>query len=400
MYGLLDIQGAANFLADTFAENTPPKITASKLHNPITNQPYNFELTASGTEPVTWSIEGELPAGLSLDEYGHITGIAEKGGFSEFVITAENDYGSDSMVFTLSTDNGVPPVISTSGDITDGYTGVSYDVTPVTSAGTWPILWSIENSDMPSGFGISIDKYAGTVTFRPTSEGTYHFTLKAENAAGYGTSECTVTVKPSLAPVINDKPLKSGVVGITYGLATSRDILRSLLNVTTDELISADGALPITFEVSGLPKGMSFDTDTSYSVSNPSGVTSARIYGTPEESGSFDITITAKNAFGTASRDFELFVADNIPPVFSSVIPESGFSMQAGINFKPISFAAILTSIFLPAREPLNFYVEGTLPEGITYSRDVKGVISFSGIPAKTGCRTNAANESIPEKVP
>lgn len=382
MYGLLDIQGAVRFLADTLTENTPPKITASKLHNPITNQPYNFELTASGTEPITWSIEGELPAGLSLDEEGHITGIAEKGGFSEFVITAENDYGYDSMVFTLSTDNGVPPVISTSGDIEPAYTGVSYDVTPRISAGTWPILWSIARSDMPSGFGLSIDKNLGTVTFTPTSEGTYHFTVKAENFAGEAASEYNVTVKPSLAPVINDKKtLKYSVVGISYGMAASNDIFSYLSGSTAEELISADGALPILFDVIGLPKGMSFATETSYSVSHPSGVASAKIYGTPEESGSFDITITAKNAFGAASRDFMLYVEDNIPPVFSATAPVHNYKMQAGIHYQPSGLAAIV----LPARAPLNFSVEGTLPEGITCSRDVDGVISFSGIPEKTG---------------
>ncbi len=289
------------------------------------------------------------------------------------------------MVFTLSTDNGVPPVISTSGDIEAAYTGVSYDVTPRISAGTWPILWSITGSNMPSGFGLSIDKNLGSVTFKPTSEGTYHLTLKAENSAGEAASECTVTVKPSLAPVINDKTLKHGVVGITYGLTTSRDILRYLLGSETDELISADGALPISFDVRGLPKGMSFDKETSYSESNQSGITSVKIYGTPEESGSFDIIITAKNAFGSTSRDFVLYVADNIPPVFSAAAPDSNYKMQAGIPYQPTGLLTLIAAIFLPAKKPLNFYVEGILPEGITYSRDVDGVISFSGIPAKTG---------------
>ena len=202
MYGLLDVSGAVSFLAGTLAENTPPKIAALKLHNGIVNQSYNFELKASGSEPITWSVEGELPAGLSLDENGNITGTAEKEGMTEFIITAENDSGYDSMVFTLSIDKGVSPVIEAFESIPDAYTGISYYLIADTSAGTWPITWSIASSDMPAEFGLSIDQIIGEATFTPTSEGTYNFTIKAENYAGEDSSEITITVKEPLAPVI------------------------------------------------------------------------------------------------------------------------------------------------------------------------------------------------------
>ena len=374
MYGLLDIKGAVDFLADTLAENMPPKIAASSLHNPIAKQPYSFELKASGTEPITWSVEGELPAGLTLDESGHITGIPEKDGAAEFIITAENDHGSDSMVFTLSVDKGVPPVISTSGDIS-AYTGVSFDLTPRTDAGTWPILWSIAASDMPSGFGLSIDEDTGTITFTPQSAGTYHLTLKAENYAGEDTSELTVTAAAPLVPVIEDKTLKSGVVGMTYGRSTYVDAAVMLITgQPAGEFIHIEGTLPVSFDVSGLPKGLEFEEFRYYSISNPNGERSVFISGTPEEAGSFDVTVTAANAFGTVSRDFTLYVADSMPPDFS--FSHSTYQMQAG-------FYSSRSMMFL-GKPPLTFTTEGTLPEGIAMTSDDASV-NFTGIPTTKG---------------
>ncbi|MBQ4432333.1 MAG: S8 family serine peptidase, partial [Synergistaceae bacterium] len=117
MYGLLDLRGAADFLAATLGAKNPPKISAHELHNATANQFYKFELKASGSEPITWSVEGNLPEGLSLDINGNITGVTEKEGVYEFVITAENDYGYDSMIYTVSVDKGIAPVISMDSDI-------------------------------------------------------------------------------------------------------------------------------------------------------------------------------------------------------------------------------------------------------------------------------------------
>ena len=381
MYGLLDIRGAVNFLSETLAGNTPPKITASKLHNPIPKQPYKFELTASGTQPITWSVEGNLPAGLSLDADGIITGVVEEGSLSEFVITAENDYGYDSMVFTLSADNGVPPVISTMEIAPGGYTGLSYDFTASISEGTWPIFWSVGSSDMPSGFGLSYDREAGTVTFTPTTAGTYHFTLKAENCAGSDTKEYGVTVKESSAPVIISNNLPSGVTGMTYGYTTAEELSLMLsFGFPTGGFVTAEGASPVSFDVTGLPAGLSFDSIMlrTFAVTSPT----AFIHGIPQESGDFTVTVTASNAFGTASKDFSLHISDDYKPVFLQ--PPSSYTMQKGFSFSD--------SLLYIAKPPAEIIYDG-LPEGITVDAvdasesPIAGVlaISVSGIPTKTG---------------
>ncbi len=367
MYGLLDLRGAADFLAATLGENNPPKISAHKLHNATANQFYKFELKASGSEPITWSVEGNLPEGLSLDINGNITGITEKEGVYEFVINAENDYGHDSMIYTVSVDKGVAPVINMSSDINYSMISADYSFPVNISAGSWPIIYSIESSDMPSGFGLSIDKM-GSVDFTPTQEGTYHLTLKAQNYAGEDSKSFTVTVEASKIPSIESKDLKSGIKGVRYAVS-----ILSVFGRQIEDTITAEGAVPMSWDITGLPEGLEFGKETVYDNNGYAHKETVTIAGHAKEAGSFDVHVTVSNKFGTASRDFMISIADLPPSFMSSSEPKD---IQAGYY--------TTSSIFAVGTSPMTFTFEGTLPKGMAVKSNDNFVFLY-GTPAETG---------------
>lgn len=84
--------------------NVPPEITTTELPWAFDGEAYEFELTATGSHPITWAIiDGALPDGLTLDEdTGEISGTPEETGSFNFTVEATNAYGSDSAPFTLT----------------------------------------------------------------------------------------------------------------------------------------------------------------------------------------------------------------------------------------------------------------------------------------------------------
>ena len=377
MHGFLDLSGAVNFLAGTMGENIPPIIAPHELHNAIANQPYNFELQAMGTEPIIWSVEGDLPKGLSLDIDGNITGIPEEDGASEFIITAGNEYGQDSMVFTINVDKGIAPVIDMSSDINYAQPGTDYIFPINISAGSWPVAYSVENSDMPSGFGLSVDK-TGWVKFTPNAEGTYHLTLKANNYAGEDTKTFTVTVEAQKIPSIESKDLKSAVKGMTYAAHSAMDIMLMSAGIfSAGDTITAEGSGSMSWNITGLPKGLEYSTTTIYDSNGYSHKQTAKITGHAEEVGSFDVVVTVSNSFGTSSRDFKLSVVE-IPAAF--LTQSRTINMSRGYYSSPYPSAQIVAT----GSSPMTFTIDGTLPKGVAMKSSYNTAFLY-GTPEETG---------------
>ena len=116
---------------------------------------------ASGSEPITWSIDGKLPTGLSFDK-GKITGVLESADGDMFLVTAENDYGYDSFMCDILTYKAYPPVIDSED------TKVSFDAEIGKIAteyvringGSWPFTWEIVNKSeiVSDGTAVSLDR--------------------------------------------------------------------------------------------------------------------------------------------------------------------------------------------------------------------------------------------------
>lgn len=192
----------------------------------------NYKIEATGTEPFTFSANksGEgyapLPEGLSLNPttgeiVGTPTGDAGKYNIS---VTVTNKYGSDNIFVGMYVygETSKPTITTTQADIAVGYKNSLYSQRIFYESGIGePSEASITNGNLPTrlrlrqaGFGIYIE---GT----PTEAGTFTFTVRLKNAAGFDEEQYTIEVKDEIvAPeiqmqmtVINDSYSKINEYG-------------------------------------------------------------------------------------------------------------------------------------------------------------------------------------------
>ena len=171
---------------------TPTITTTSPLSNGTVGTYYEQTLAADGTTPVTWSVSnGNLPTGLNLNG-NTISGTPTAAGTSTFTVTADNGYGSDSRVFTLTVDEaGTVHVESVSLNVTT--LTLTENRTAQLTATVRP-----DNAINKNVTWTSSDETVATVdstgTITAVSEGTANITVTTED--GNFTATCEVTVNP------------------------------------------------------------------------------------------------------------------------------------------------------------------------------------------------------------
>ena len=95
----------------TISENAAaaPSITTDTLPDGKVGEAYSQILTATGTEPITWSISGELPKGLTLKETtGEISGTPTAEGTATFTVKATNSAGSNTKELSITITKAAP----------------------------------------------------------------------------------------------------------------------------------------------------------------------------------------------------------------------------------------------------------------------------------------------------
>ena len=95
----------------TISENAAaaPSITTSSLPDGKVGEAYSQTLTATGTAPITWSIDGGLPAGLSLNaDTGEISGTPTAEGTATFTVKATNSAGSNTKELSITITKAAP----------------------------------------------------------------------------------------------------------------------------------------------------------------------------------------------------------------------------------------------------------------------------------------------------
>ena len=358
-YGFLDVKGAVDFLKNDGA----PVISPVVPHPATVNQPYNLNFFASGKQPITWDILGDLPKGLTFTN-GTISGTPQEGGMFDFAVIAENGEGQDSIYFPLVVFEAEAPEISADQELDDAEIGTEYDML-LEASGTWPMEWSLTGDDLPEG--LTIEEFSGRVYFDtkgniiPNKPSTYTFTVSVTNIAGTDSQEFTLEIVDGEDPTIKNASLPSGDVGRRYGTSTAVELAIMLFGLPGDNELRADGSEPVSWSISGdLPPGLSLDDDT--------------IEGIPTKSGNFAFTVIAENASGQDSKDFTIHIGTT-PPDFTRL--EYNFNMQKGVY-------STLSNITLLGSCPITFSVSGDLPKGV---RTTNGgfVPVFYGSPEETG---------------
>jgi len=185
----------------------PPTITSSSSFSATVGVAFSGQMTASGAVPITFS-GADLPAGLSVNSDGSITGTPAAAGSFTAKLTATNAGGATDQNCTFTVAKGTP-VISLVPTATAITFGQSLSSSSLNNDGTTSIqgAFSFTNaSDVPTAAG----NYSATVTFTPT------------DAANYGTLNRTVTVTVNPADATVSWPAAGA---ITAGEALSLSAL-------------------------------------------------------------------------------------------------------------------------------------------------------------------------------
>ena len=257
----------------------PPVITSPLTAKTTVNQSFTYEITAEGTSPITYQA-ANLPAGLSFDPATHrITGIPTAPGTYNISLTATNSAGSDNKTLVLTV--GSPPEI-TSQLTASGTVGQQFTTYTVSASGSGPISYSVNN--LPAG--LSFDPDTRTINGTPTNSGVTDVTLVATNEYGSDTKILVITVKEGIQPPVITSPLTAS----------------GTKNQPFSYQVTASGTQPITYSVTNLPAGLTFDPETQV------------ISGIPTEAGTTDVTLKATNPAGS---DTKTLVITIVPPAIT-----------------------------------------------------------------------------------
>jgi len=245
-------------------------ITKAALRNAEQNQAYSDSFTAvNGTTPLTWTISGALPTGLTLNaSTGQVTGTPTAWGGYPYTVTV-----TDSSP-TPATDTGlgnltVAQPLQIVGTLNPAYIGQSYNSYLTAIGGYSPYTWGVSSGSLPPGLTLYP---AGFITGTPTQLGSYSFGLQVSDSATPPfvlTQSVTLNVTPTPVSVLGN-PLSPAPVNVMYH----------------SQIPISGGTPPYTLAISSgsLPPGLTFDGTAGY------------IDGTPTQIGTFNFTVTGTDS--------------------------------------------------------------------------------------------------------
>ncbi len=160
-----------------------------------------------------------------------------------------------------------------------------------------------------------------------------------------------------LPEVVNEMPNQNGEKDKPFSYTISDD---------TFNLYTSYGGYDYTYEVTGLPSGITFNYDTTQTVSgNPT------FSGTPTVAGNFDITVTMTESNNSVSDTFTLSITEtNTNPAVANEIPDQTATIGQEFSYTVPSNTFKNVSGFT--------YSATGMPNGITFNSNIK---KFLGTP-------------------
>jgi hypothetical protein len=277
---------------------------------------------------------------LAADGSFTYTPTAGYTGTDAFTYTVQNAAGSSTATVNLTI--SCLAITVNPAALPGGTAGTGYSQTISATGGTGPYGFTVTSGSVPTG--LTLDPATGVLSGTPTAANTFSFTVTATDAnACTGATAYSVTIVcPAIA--VSPSSLPAGSSGVAYSPIT---------------FTQTGGVGAVTFSQTGaLPTGMSFS----------GGVLS----GTPTQTGSFPITVTATDSNGCqGSHNYTLVVSCVGTTI--TVNPTSLPGMTSG-TFTTTTFTA---SGGAPA---YTFSQTGALPTGLSFLVD-----TLSGTPTQTG---------------
>jgi hypothetical protein len=294
---------------------------------------------AGGTPPYSWSIISGNTGDLTLDATsGNLQGTPQTAGTLNFTVQVADTAGATAAQAYSLVVSAPTLTITVGGTLPAGTVNAAYSqkLPVAANGGTSPYNWSLTGGVPP---GLTFTPATLTLSGTPTTAGTFNITIQVTDAAG-------VTASRSLSLLINPASL---------AITTSRQFPDGTLNQSYSQQLSASGGqTPYRWSATGLPAGLSINSN------------SGQISGTPTAAGDFGIAITVSDsALANFSDRFTLTI--KLPPAPGATIsglPNSvgaaqQFPIQITIDSQfpaPITGQAILT--FSPDSGPADRTVQ------------------------------------------
>ncbi|WP_219114458.1 putative Ig domain-containing protein, partial [Janthinobacterium sp. UMAB-56] len=263
---------------------------------------YSQQLTASGgVGPYAYTVSsGSLPAGLTLNSSGLLSGTPTAGGSFTLTVQAADAHlftGTQSYTIVVSS----ATLSLTPATLPNPLAEAPYSATLTAAGGTAPYTFSVSSGSLPAG--LSLNTATGVLSGTTNVAGSFTFSLRAsDSSTGVGapfsaSNSYTLAVA---APTLTLTP--GSLVAIRAGDAYSQ------------QFTAAGGVAPYAYSVSSgaLPAGLVLDA--------ASGVLS----GTPSAFGSFAFTLRAVDAHQfSVQQALTLQVSQAPPPVVNEVAATS-----------------------------------------------------------------------------
>jgi hypothetical protein len=373
MNSVTGVKSDAMELSIASANTAALTITTTSLPNGMVGTPYSAALTASGgNQPYSWSFaSGRMPAGLSLNSNGVISGTPTAAGTFSLGLTLKDKSKPPQQKFialtliiskAVSTTPPPTPLTVSTSSLGVATFGTPYSQTLAAAGGSPAYTWSVSSGSLPPGLSLGS---SGAISGTPTQGGGFAFNVTVNDSAIPQQSKTA-----ALSISVNETPLKITTSSLAAGTAGS----------SYSQTLGVSGGYPgYTWSIASgsLPTGVTL---------NPSGI----ISGTPSASGSFAFTASVSdksNPVQALTAAFNLNISAPQLKVMSTAFAQ-------GIYGRPYSGTLQATGGTPGYRWAL---ASGSLPSGLTLNNStgaISGTPVSGGTAAFTAAVTDATNQT------
>jgi putative Ig domain-containing protein len=237
------------------------------------NEPYSFQLSADGGGTQVWSLKsGSLPAGMSVNPNGLVSGTPTATGDFTFVVQVTDTNRTDTETFTLTV---VERLKITAPPSPSAEVGVPLALALKSTGGRPAVTWSLLGGSLPTG--LALNPATGEISGTPAVAGAYPLKVQVADTLGLtATVDVPLTVAAKLAVV--KKPLPAAKVGKLYQA----------------KLRATGGVTPLKWNILGgkpgfLPTGIKFNAKT------------GAFSGTPKKAGVYRLRMQVVDKLGVKS---------------------------------------------------------------------------------------------------